>query len=298
MVTGLVSKIQRYGLHDGPGIRTTVFLKGCPLSCRWCHNPENRSFARELVTLETRCVRCGECVKACPEGRRRVDGEPHDPDCTLRGACVAACPTGALHGVGEPMTTAALLAEIRKDSAFHDESGGGVTFSGGKPFAQPEFLLAMLEACAERGIHTAVDTCGHAPTDQFLAAARWADLFLFDLKVADDARHERLTGVSNGLILHNLDALSRVHTTIWVRIPVVPGVNDDDDGLDALARLAASTPGVAQVNLLPYHRAGVPKFRRLHETYDLPDVAPPTPEAMSRIRDRFAAHGLNVMIGG
>lgn len=190
------------------------------------------------------------------------------------------------------------MVEIRKDTIFFGESGGGVTFSGGEPLAQPEFLRAMLDACAACGIETAVDTCGFAARDCLLDAAAVADLFLYDLKSLDDARHTRLTGVSNRLILDNLKALSRVHSNIWLRVPVVPGWNDSEEDLAAIARLAASLDGIRQVNLLPYHATASHKYQRLGKRYELNGVAPPTPERMQAVLDCFTSWGLTAKVGG
>ena len=301
MLSGLVGNIQRYSLHDGPGIRTTVFLKGCALSCLWCHNPENRASHPEILTLESRCMRCGACAEVCPSGSLPnfgKTGQEGEEPCRLCGACVEACPTGARQVVGKPMTVNAVMAEIRKDAIFYEDSGGGVTFSGGEPLAQPEFLQALVEACAARGIATAIDTCGFAPWERLLAASAAADLVLYDLKSIDDSRHTRFTGVSNCLILDNLRALGRVHGNIWLRIPIIPGLNDADEELDAMARFAASVGGVRQINLLPYHRRAIAKFQRMGQTYELAGVAPPSSERMQSILNRFTTLGLTAKVGG
>lgn len=294
MESGLVFDIQRFSIHDGPGIRTTVFLKGCPLDCWWCHNPEGTSAEPQILVLEGRCIRCGECRRACPQGDRAGAAET----CTLCGRCVAACPTGARQMVGRRMTVAEVVAEVLKDRVFYDESGGGATFSGGEPLLQPRFLRALLEACRAAGVRTAVDTCGYAPQEDLLALAPLADLFLWDLKFADEARHVRYTGVSNGPILENLRALGRAHGPIWIRVPVIPGVNDDAAQLDALARCAASVEGVRQVNVLPYHEGGAAKSRRVGRAYRLDGAAPPSAGRMEEAAAAFAGHGLKVKIGG
>jgi pyruvate formate lyase activating enzyme len=305
MEDGLVFNIQRYSIHDGPGIRTTVFLKGCPLDCWWCHNPESQSGEPEIVAIEGRCIRCGECRKACPQEGRAARGDPaaskeppRDFRCIRCGACVAACPTGARQMVGRRMTVAEVVAEVLKDRVFYEESGGGVTISGGEPLMQPRFLVGLLASCRTQGIHTAVDTCGYAPPADLLAAAPLADLFLYDLKLMDDAGHRRYTGASNATVLDNLRALGRVHDRIWIRVPIIPGVNDDAENLEAAARLAASIPGVRQVNLLPYHEAGAYKSPRLGKPYRLGVAAPAAPASMNEAAARFRAAGLNVMIGG
>jgi pyruvate formate lyase activating enzyme len=292
MQFGVVSNIQKYSIQDGPGIRTTVFLKGCPLDCWWCHNPEGRSPKFEIVVVETRCIRCGECVKACPHAC-----SPAVP-CELCGACVEACPTGARQAVGKRISVDDVFAEIVKDGIFYDESAGGVTFSGGEPLMQPHFLKGLLEKCRSKGIHTAIDTCGYAPAETLMALAPLVDLFLYDLKLMEEARHIEYTGVSNRLILENLKSLGQVHDNIWIRIPIIPGVNDTEDQLEALARFAASIPVVRRVNLLPYHTTGVAKFRRLGQAYRLADVRPPSAGFMEAAVEKFRAFGLKTTSGG
>lgn len=299
--SGWVTSIQRYSTRDGPGIRTTVFLKGCPLDCWWCHNPEARSSFPEVVVQETRCLRCGECIRACPsEDPAASESVPRraSSECTLCGACVEACPSGARQMTGARRSTDEVLAEVSKDSVFYDESGGGVTFSGGEPLMQPEFLHALLDGCRGRGIHTAVDTCGFAPREILIALADKVDLFLYDLKFIDEKRHVGHTGVSNRVILENLQELGKVHSDIWLRIPLIPGLNDTEDQLDAMAKFAASMPAVRQVNLLPYHRTGVPKFKRLGREYRLTELAPPSAERINAALAYFAALGLNAKSGG
>ena len=300
VVSGLVSHIQRYSIQDGPGIRTTVFLKGCPLRCAWCHNPENRVPQPEVVAIEGRCIRCGECVPVCPAEAADSAITPAGPRaaCQRCGACVDACPAGARVLVGQAMSVPEVLTEICRDQVFYEDSGGGVTFSGGEPLAQPEFLSSALAACRRRGIHTAIDTCGYAPTSQFLAIAPLADLFLYDLKFMDDALHCKFTGVSNQAIIENLEHLARLGRAIWIRIPLIPGVNDHDFELDTMARFIAALPGVQQVNLLPYHMIGIHKFARIGQEYGLPGLTPPSAERMKDIVARFAAGGLKAKAGG
>ncbi|MBM4017818.1 MAG: glycyl-radical enzyme activating protein [Planctomycetes bacterium] len=295
--SGIVFDIQRYAVHDGPGIRTTVFLKGCPLDCWWCHNPESQSAQPQIVVMEGRCVRCGECVKVCPQGEAGAAAADR-PRCTACGACVAACPAGARRMAGARMTVEEVLAEVLKDRLFYEESGGGATFSGGEPLFQPQFLHGLLQACRSAGLPTAVDTCGFAPWDDLRAVVPLTDLFLYDLKGADEQSHAHHTGVPSGPILDNLRALGAVHDNIWIRIPVLPGINDDDAQVDAMARLAASAGGVRRVNLLPYHKTGVHKFRQLGRAYRLERLAPPSPERMEDVAARFRAFGLRVRVGG
>ena len=298
MASGLVTNIQRYSLQDGPGIRTTVFLKGCPLDCWWCHNPEGLSPKREVVTVASRCLQCGECVRACPQGAATPGTTPDPAVCVRCGACVRACPTGARQLLGTEMTVDDVLWEIDRDRIFHDDSSGGVTFSGGEPLLQFDFLLALLKGCAEQGVHTAVDTCGFVKNTQLSQVAALADLILFDLKILDDARHRKFTGVSNALILENLRELSGRHGNVWLRVPVIPGVNNAVEDLEAMARFSASLPGIRHVNLLPYHRTGIQKFQRLGRDYRLPEIAPPSSTEMKAAVDCFEARGLKVKLGG
>ena len=302
MKSGLVLNIQRYSIHDGPGIRTTVFLKGCPLACWWCHNPESQSAQREIIVVETRCVRCGLCRRACPVEQLPApagDGVRAAPvACTLCGACVEACPTGAIQMAGTEMTVAEVIAEVRKDRIFYDESGGGVTISGGEPLSQAAFVKALLAACRADGLATAVDTCGYGSREQLMEIATLTDLFLYDLKLVDPQRHAKYTGVSNEGIIENLRALGEVHENIWVRIPIVPGINDSPADLDAAAELILQIKGVQQVNLLAYHDTAAHKFERLGRPYRVSEVFAPTQQRMDNLAEQMRKFGLNVKTGG
>ncbi len=297
---GTILRIERFAIHDGPGIRSTVFLKGCPLRCSWCHSPESQSPAPEFMPLAERCVRCGACTDACPEHavRPAADGGEVTPaPCTLCGDCAAACPSGARELVGHRMSVGSLLAALERDRIFYDESGGGVTFSGGEPLMQADFLLEAVHACHESGLHVAVDTCGMGETHALLEAAWSTDLFLFDIKMLDEERHTAYTGVSNTLILHNLEQLASVHRQVLVRFPLVPGVNDDDDNVRAIGAFLASLR-LTRIDVLPYHRAGLAKYHRLQRPYGLSDTQPPTPASRARVARLLEGCGLIVGSGG
>jgi pyruvate formate lyase activating enzyme len=301
IVRGLIFNIQRYSVQDGPGIRTTVFLKGCPLECLWCHNPESQSASREVMVHDQRCLACGACLEACPcvgppDGTARLPRTV--ASCTWCGACAEACPTEARQIIGQLLTAEEVLERVAQDRIFYDDSGGGVTFSGGEPLRQLEFLLALLEACRDQGWHTAVDTCGFAPAEDVRQMASLADLILYDLKLMDDATHQRYTGVSNALIIRNLELLSEIHRNLWLRVPLVPGINDDAANLDAVARLAARLPGIRQITLLPYHRSALHKCHRLGRPPALADLAPPTPAQLATAVQRFQEVGVPTHIGG
>jgi pyruvate formate lyase activating enzyme len=301
VITGNVYDIIKFSTRDGPGIRTTVFFKGCPLSCWWCHNPESQSIHPQLMFRPNLCAQCLACLSVCEQGAiSAADGAVStDLDkCTLCEACAQVCCTDAREIVGREMTVTQVMAEIERDIAFYDESGGGVTFSGGEPLLQRDFLLALLQACKEKDIHTAVDTSGFAPWKVLESIAPYVDLFLYDLKTMDDARHREFTGVSNALILRNLRSLAERGYTLAVRVPIVPGVNDDEDAIRQIGAFAAALPHLSGVSLLPYHRAGVEKYRRLHQAYKLPQTRPPSDERMSELVRTLQGFGLQVKIGG
>ena len=303
MISGLVFNVQRFSTHDGPGIRTTVFLKGCPLACRWCHNPEGMRSAPELLTHPSRCIECNACVNACPHGYAvpATVGNGIRPDiasCEACGDCVDVCPTGAREIAGRELRVAELLETVSRDRVFYEESGGGVTFSGGEPLQQAEFVLAALAACGDAGLHTAVDTCGLVDTRDLLAAADLADLILFDLKTSDSERHRSATGASNERILANLKLVADGPTPIWLRVPLVPGVNDDDDELAGMAQLASTLKAVRQVSVLPYHKLGRDKRERLGLPLLDPDLGAPRPERIRSAVAHFERAGIETLIGG
>ena len=296
--TGVVFDVQRYSLHDGPGIRTTVFLKGCPLRCSWCHNPESMNASPELRVFGSRCIGCAACREACPLGLAEGGVMPDPGVCLACGSCVAACPTRARETIGREMTVPELIAAIDADRPFYDESGGGVTFSGGEPLLQWRFLLAMLEAARAKGYHAAVDTSGYATERTMLRVAAATDLFLYDLKVMDPARHAAFTGVPLAPILRNLRALDAAGAEVWLRLPLVPGHNDDDANLEAVGRFVGGLRRTRRIHVLPYHRIASAKYERMGLANPMNEIASPTAGEVERAVAVLGSFDLDVRVGG
>jgi len=300
ITTGIIFNIQRYSIHDGPGIRTTVFLKGCPLNCWWCQNPESQLSKQEMVFWEDRCIGCAACSTICPSGAIQIkNGIPvtEKEKCILCGKCIEKCPALAREMIGKKMTAEEVIKEIEKDLVFYEESGGGVTFSGGEPLGQSEFLEELLNDCREKKIHTAVDTSGYISWEILDKISPKVDLFLYDLKIMDSKKHKKYTGVSNEIILENLKKLSSVHHNIFVRFPVIPNINDDYQNIKETGEFLSSLK-IAQVNLLPYHYIGIDKYRRLGRSYKLADTQPLSEEKLSEVSAILKKFNLNVKLRG
>jgi len=300
-LTGFVFDIKKYAIHDGPGIRTTVFFKGCPLHCQWCQNPESWDIHPELGFRIGRCIRCGKCVEVCTrQAITFTEDQPStDPNkCNLCGECVDACVAGAREIIGQEITVGEVMTEVEKDVVFYDQSGGGVTFSGGEPLMQPEFLLALLNQCQKQGIHTAVDTSCYAEPQIIDQVADKTDLFLCDLKHMDSDIHKRFTGVGNNLILDNIKRLSQAGKEIIIRIPVIPGFNDDQPNIEATGKFAASLPCLSGIDILPYNRGGMEKSARLSAETKLMQTETPNDEKMNSIARTLNNYGCEVKIGG
>jgi pyruvate formate lyase activating enzyme len=289
----------RYSLHDGPGIRTTVFMKGCPLRCWWCHNPESQATKPELMYFAERCLGCGDCIPVCPEGAVQwVDGAISiSTACKSCGTCVETCPAGARELAGRWMTVAETLTEIEKDVVFYDQSGGGVTFSGGEPLLQARFLEALLDGCRAKKIHTVLDTCGLAPREVMLRLSGKVDLFYYDLKLVDGGKHKQYTGVPNDVILENLEALAQAKAAVVIRFPVIPNVNDDAENIAAMTKLLARL-NLREIHLLPYHKLGIEKYSRLHVANRMDGVKPPTSQQMQNLAEHFKCNSFHVKVGG
>jgi pyruvate formate lyase activating enzyme len=263
---GLVFDILKFAIHDGPGIRTTVFLKGCPLDCLWCHNPESKDDRVEISYLPAKCVGCGACVAACPRGFHRLADGLHVYDrtaCERCGACAVGCYARAIEQVGHLREVGEVLAEVLRDRPFYETSGGGMTISGGEPLAQFGFTRELLARARAEGLHTALDTCGFAPQARYAELLPLVDLFLYDIKTTDPVRHRELTGQPLELIHANLRFLSDSGARLFLRCPLVPGVNDSDAELAGIAALANDLAGVEEIDVAPYHPLGVSKAGRM-----------------------------------
>ena len=299
---GRVFDIKRYSIHDGPGIRTTVFLKGCALRCLWCHNPESVDPGPELMHWPARCRRCYACVAACPLGAIAKNGDGavsvDRAKCDACGKCAEACLYDAMQIVGREMTVDEVMAEVERDRVFYEQSGGGVTLSGGDPFVQADFAEAVLDACRARGLRTAIDTAGMAAPGVLDRLAARADLVLYDLKVMDDARHRETTGAPNGPLLENLARLVARGPEVWVRVPLVPGVNDDDGNVRRAIDFLRSLRKVERVGLLPYHSGGLEKARRIGKERDFRAFEAPGEERVAAVAAAFREAGFDVRIGG
>ncbi len=265
-LSGWLLDIQRSSMHDGPGIRTTVFLKGCPLSCKWCHNPESQKFSPQLAYFTEKCTLCRRCESVCSTGAHTFSSQKHSFDrnaCIQCGKCAKACPSGALKLFGYQATVEEVMAVVRKDKKYYDASSGGLTVSGGEPFAQFSFTLALLKAAREEGIHTCVETCGYASTEQILAFLPYVDYYLFDYKLTNDELHQAYTGVSNQKILYHLDLLYTHHAKIRLRCPIIPGVNDTPEHFAGIHALEVRYPDLCGIEIMPYHDMGKPKATAL-----------------------------------
>jgi len=302
-IEGIIFDIKRYAIHDGPGIRTTIFMKGCPLRCWWCHNPEGQLTGFEIMYLEYKCIHCHTCEHVCPEHVIYFDeNETQHFDrakCTYCRICTDNCPTGALEFVGRKITVDELLKEIEKDVTLYDSSGGGVTFSGGEPLMQPVFLLASLKKLKERYIHTALDTSGYATRDVLKSVMDFVDIFLYDLKLYDDNEHKLYTGVSNRIIKDNLRYLvnSGRGKHVILRMAIIPGITDTERNIEGWKSFILQLKDVEEIDLLPYHDVSE-KFRRLGKEYKMNVHDSPTSEKMKEIKEKFEEIGLRVKIGG
>jgi glycyl-radical enzyme activating protein len=291
--------IQRYSINDGPGIRTTVFFKGCPLRCLWCDNPESQLQVPQLFFFESLCVQCHRCVSACPNEAISIGTDnsviTDRKRCNACGTCTVICPNNARVITGKLMTVEEVLGIIKQDSLFYRNSDGGATASGGEAATQPEFLIELFKRCQEIGIHTALDTTGYVRWDKLKQILSCTDLVLLDIKHIDPAVHRELTGLDNTIILENARKIAKSGKPVWIRYPLVPGCNDSEQNISATGEFVLSL-GLKQIDILPYHRLGKGKYERLDMEYPLPNAQSYSEHQIEQIKARLEKLGLEVRV--
>ncbi len=296
MPQAVIYNIQRMSTQDGPGLRTTVFLKGCPLRCLWCSNPESQSFEPQLLVFEDLCTGCGRCMEVCEHKAVVKNGSKFNRDmeiCVNCGACVPDCPAKARVMSGEVMTVEQVMDVVRKDTLFYANSDGGVTIGGGEPTLGGDFTLELLRVCRDEALHTCVDTCGFCPPEQFKKVSELADLFLFDCKQMLPSEHKRLTAQDNAIILNNLRTALASPAQVRIRVPLMPGLNDTEENIAAMGEMLTGL-GVETVDILPYHAFGRNKYAALRREY--PALEAFSPESLKEALARFARHGLRAEV--
>lgn len=298
----LIFDIKRYAISDGPGIRIAIYFKGCPLKCAWCHNPESQSPKVQKLYTASKCIGAQDCIEVCPEDALTLTSEGIVTDsekCTLCGLCAEACPSKAIEMSGKLYGVEQLMQIIERERVHIEQSGGGVTFSGGEPLMFPEFLIEMLNACGEKGLHRTVDTCGYASTKTLLEVARHTDLFLYDLKMMDPVQHKKWTGKDNKLILENLVKLAENGANINIRIPFIKNANTHKEEITVMADFISDLPGKSPVvNLLPYHNIALNKYKKLGKIYNPEEIQEPTEKEIQDAIEIFIKLGIELEVGG
>lgn len=296
---GKIFNIQRFSIHDGPGIRTIVFMKGCPLRCLWCSNPESQKLNDEIICIKSFCRKCRRCELACKRKAIAVKEDEiviNRKICNNCGECIQICPNKALKKIGKEYTVEEVINEVKKDRAFYSRSGGGITFSGGEPFFQPSFLLSLLNECHSNGFHTCVETSGYQRWEIIRELLEEIDLVLYDIKEIDTQKHIKFTGVDNKLIMENAKKIANCGVPLVIRIPIIPNLNADLDSIFRFGQFIKELKNIKEIVLVPYHKYGVYKYESLGRNYFLKGIDPPSKESLEKIKVNLESYNLNVKI--